>query len=295
MIGRFLDASSYSAVSSTAIHMCYILPCSLEIHSCPTRAAAQSSLSFYSPSNHWDLQFGSVVKWFKIKETQTFFSLDVTTHHLICGQTCLMFKNETYIRGETLNSSITKNWIQDCVLLPEKTNLQWDTLNTTQVVQGHCVAFSRYARHGIHTAPKMQRIGASLLAEERVLLVSFLFQMQRNPSLELNPCEHSSLLPACSADKMKPQKHQELKFTAARTRREHQVSRPSAMFCRRKKNHFMQHAGTLFFSVQLCIRNPGPRSGVGAIFCILAFCLLLWLLLMGCMPFSLCTQKYYKI
>ena len=26
---------------------------------------------------------------------------------------------------------------------------------------------------------------------------------------------------------------------------------------------------------QLCIRNPGPQSGVGAIFCILAFCLLL--------------------
>lgn len=223
---RFLDASSYSAVSPTAVHTCYILPCSLERHSRSTRAAAQPSLSFYSPSNHWDLQFGSVVKWFKIKETQTFFSLDVTTHHLICGQTCLIFKNETYIRGETLNSSITKNWIQDWVLLPEKTNLQWDILNTTRVVQGHCVAFSRYARHGIHTAPKMQRIGASLLAGERVLLVSFLFQMQRNPSLELNPCAHSSLSPACSADKTKPQKHQELKFTAAHTRREHQESRP---------------------------------------------------------------------
>lgn len=38
------------------------------------------------------LQLGSAVKWFKIKKTQTSFSLDATTERLIRGQTCLMFK-----------------------------------------------------------------------------------------------------------------------------------------------------------------------------------------------------------
>ena len=71
-----------------------------------------------------------------------------------------------------------------------------DTLNTTQVVQGHCVAFSCYTRQGIHTAPKMQRIGVSLLAEERVLLVSFLFQNAKKPITWIKPMR-AQLTVAC--------------------------------------------------------------------------------------------------
>lgn len=58
------------------------------------------------------------------------------------------------------------------------------------------------------------------------------------------------------------------------TQREHQ----KAMFYGRKKEpcHATHRTRKLFFSVQLCIGNPGPGSGawVGAVLCIPAFCLL---------------------
>lgn len=68
------------------------------------------------------------------------------------------------------------------------------------------------------------------------------------------------IVACCALLTMKPQKPQELKCTAAHTQREHQESRPLATFCSRKKNHFMQRAETLFFSVQLWIRNYGSLA-----------------------------------
>lgn len=62
-----------------------------------------------------------------------------------------------------------------------------------------------------------------------------------------------------------------------------------------KKEPFHATRRNSFLLCSIMHQKPCSQSGVGAIFCILAFCLLLWLPLMGCMPFSLCTQKYYKI
>lgn len=82
---------------------------------------------------------------------------------------------------------------------------------------------------GTSTVPKLERTGASLLEEERVLLVTFLFQKTKTkkqpppkknqkPSSELNSWEHTvHRRQLCSANEMKSQKHQELKFIVAHT------------------------------------------------------------------------------
>lgn len=118
-----------------------------------------------------------------------------------------------------------KIWIQDCILLPEKTNLQWDTLNMTQVVQMHTVAFSYCAWHTHCTQVGKDRSITVRRRKDAVSCIPCPSAKKKKKSSELNSCEstvHCQLL--CSADKMKPQKHWELKFIATHTRREHQES-----------------------------------------------------------------------
>jgi len=159
----------------------------------------------------------------------------------------------------------------------------------------HYVAFSDYASH-THR-PKLEGTGAWLFEEKWVNCIPFpnakpnqtkqtkktkKKTKHKKPKPQTHPLSetHASTVhchPLCSADKMKPQKHQELKFTAAHTHAEN-PKKADPQLCsaveKRTISCSTQNQETLFFSVQLCIRNLGPGRGVGAGFHTPAFYLL---------------------
>lgn len=128
------------------------------------------------------------------------------------------------------------------------------------------------------TKPKKDRRDA---VEERVLLAAFLFQMQKiphknkptNPSSKLSLCEHSPPSLALLCWQSETSKASRVKIHCS-THTEGAASKQTlSVFCRRRKNHFMQHTepGNLFSLFNYV--SEALAQGAGAVFCIPPFCL----------------------
>lgn len=193
-----------------------------------------------------------------------------------------------YVSGEKhLIPPWGKIWIQDCILLPEKTNLQWDTLNRTQVVQMHTVAFASCAWHTHCTQVGKDR---SITVRRRKYAVSCI----PCPSAKKKKIiwiklmrEYSSLSTALLCWQNEISKALGIKIHCNT-----HTERTPRKLCSivEKKNRVMQHTepgnfSSLFNYVLETLAQGAEREWE-------LFCAHLLSCSMGCMSHFLCTQNY---